>query len=152
MLENRVPLKLKNNVTSISVLHFLIRAKLSDLRHFRRDWHCMHYARINCNDLHISCSSADASPQTNQTKPVFVREWIPALNPNKQNLYRYGTECQPNKHPSIYFYSSRSFVFFVQTCDERTLEQKHSCLFQPLYTSCCPSVNWCICLQGSAHL
>ena len=36
---------------------------------FRRGWYCTQYARINCK----------------QTKPVLVKEWMTALNPNKQH-------------------------------------------------------------------
>ena len=49
----------------------MIRAKLSDLRHFCRDWYCTHYAWINCK----------------QTKPVLVMEQMPALNPNNNPMY-----------------------------------------------------------------
>ena len=95
-------------------LAFFIQAKLSHLQSFHQDRCCTHYAQTNCNDLHISCSWANASPQTKQTKRVSAREWMPALNPNKRNLYRQGRGWMPNKHPSVH-------SFLVETCDARIL-------------------------------
>ena len=95
-------------------LAFFSQAKLNHLQSFHQDRCCTHYAQTNCNDLHISCSWANASPQTKQTKRVSAREQMPALNPNKQNLYWQGRGCMPNKHPSVHFYSGRSFIFLLR--------------------------------------
>ena len=97
--------------------HFLIRAKLSDLWRFRPDWYCTHYARINCK----------------QTKPVLVREWMPALNPNNNPMYTF---------------TRAGHLFFVGSCDARTLLGTIIWLFIPASVHFLLSNVLCLWLQG----